>query len=241
MIDLSVQSNGSYDFAIKNELHPEVWSDEALRPDIRKALLKIAHEFLESLGIDAEFEDIQFTGSLANYNYTKYSDIDLHILMNFSEIDENEFLVYDYLMSKKNLWNNRHNITVKGHEVEIYPQDASEEHYSTGVYSVLNDEWVVNPSETRKKTPDINDQDVRKKADELSILIDKIPLSNNPLETILCLKDKIRKMRKAGLETGGEYSTENLVFKVLRRKGYLGKLEDARMREYDKQLSVNEE
>ena len=161
--------------------------------------------------------------------------------MNFSEIDENEFLVYDYLMSKKNLWNNRHNITVKGHEVEIYPQDASEEHYSTGVYSVLNDEWVVNPSETRKKTPDINDQDVRKKADELSILIDKIPLSDNPLETILCLKDKIRKMRKAGLETGGEYSTENLVFKVLRRKGYLGKLEDARMREYDKQLSVNEE
>ena len=106
MVNLSVQSNGSYDFSIKNELHPEIWDGDTLKPQIREALLKIAHEFLESLEIDAEFEDIQFTGSLANFNYTRYSDIDLHILMDFAEIDENQFLVYDYLMSKKNLWNN---------------------------------------------------------------------------------------------------------------------------------------
>ena len=241
MVNVSIQSNGSYDFSIKNELHPEIWDGETLKPQIREALLRIAHEFLESLEIEAEFEDIQFTGSLANFNYTKYSDIDLHILMDFDEIDENQFLVYHYLMSKKNLWNNRHNIMVKGYEVEIYPQNSTEEHHSTGVYSVLDDRWVVSPTETKQSEPNIDNQDVRKKVEELSILIDKIPLSDDPMETILCLKDKIRKMRKAGLETGGEYSTENLVFKVLRRKGYLDKLEAARMKEYDRQFSIKEE
>ena len=130
---------------------------------------------------------------------------------------------------------------VKGYEVEIYPQNSTEEHHSTGVYSVLDDRWVVSPTETKQSEPNIDNQDVRKKVEELSILIDKIPLSDDPMETILCLKDKIIKMRKAGLETGGEYSTENLVFKVLRRKGYLDKLEAARMKEYDRQFSIKEE
>jgi hypothetical protein len=44
------------------------------------------------------------------------------------------------------------------------------------------------------------------------------------LEKIESLKDKIKKMRESGLETGGEYSTENLAFKLLRRRGELNTL-----------------
>lgn len=42
--------------------------------------------------------------------------------------------------------------------------------------------------------------------------------------TIEKLMDKLKKYRKAGLDAEGEFSTENLVFKILRNTGYLEKL-----------------
>jgi hypothetical protein len=54
------------------------------------------------------------------------------------------------------------------------------------------------------------------------------------------LKEKIQKMRKAGLETIGAYSVENLAFKVLRRTDYLGKLSDAKRKAYDSMLSFKQ-
>ena len=138
----------AYSFSAKNTLHPDLWEENTLKSEIRKALQDIVDEFLEFLGIEVEIEDIQLTGSLANYNYTSYSDVDLHILIDFSKVDENIDLVAEFLKSKKNLWNNRHKITIKGFEVEIYPQDASETHHSTGIYSILDDEWIAVPDKS---------------------------------------------------------------------------------------------
>ena len=52
------------------------------------------------------------------------------------------------------------------------------------------------------------------------------------------LKEKIRKFRKCGLEHGGQYSTENLAFKLLRRSDYLGKLSSLKINSYDKMMSM---
>jgi hypothetical protein len=55
------------------------------------------------------------------------------------------------------------------------------------------------------------------------------------------IKDKIKRMRRGGLQRGGVYSTENLAFKVLRRGGYMGKLLDSVGTAYDAQRSLAEQ
>jgi hypothetical protein len=60
------------------------------------------------------------------------------------------------------------------------------------------------------------------------------------MESIDKVKDKLKKYRTAGLEDGGEMSDENLVFKVLRRNGYIQKLFDFQNEYQDKKLSLKE-
>jgi len=224
------------DFEPQKVLQEDIWDGEALRFEVKEALLAIVEEFKEFLGLEEIIvEDIQLTGSLANYNYTSYSDIDLHLLIDFDKVDENDDLVKEYFKSKKNLWNNRHNIRIKGFEVEIYPQNVDEMHHSTGVYSILEDNWVKTP---KKSHFDVCHSCINNKVDDFKRKIDEIPGSEDPLETISALKEKIWGMRKAGLEEKGEFSTENLAFKVLRRAGYLAKMDDFRRLEYDKSFSL---
>ena len=53
------------------------------------------------------------------------------------------------------------------------------------------------------------------------------------------LRGRIYKFRKSGLEKGGEYSVENLTFKVLRRNNYLNKLRSLKIMSYDKMMTIN--
>jgi hypothetical protein len=59
-------------------------------------------------------------------------------------------------------------------------------------------------------------------------------------EMIQKYKDKLKKFRTCGLEKGGEFSTENLVFKILRRNGYIGKLHDLSSKIIDDKLSMKQ-
>jgi len=230
----------------KKNLNPEIWErcdeeaslDMCLREDVRDSLVRIAHEFFIYLGIKVPILDITLTGSLANYNWTSESDIDLHILIDYEDVDENREFVTELLSAKKSLWNEKHDIRVKGHEVELYAQDAKESHHSTGVYSVLEDVWVRIP-EKMKATIDI--VGVRKKTASMMKLIDHTLNSPNRLIAIDSIKDKIKKMRQAGLERAGELSIENLTFKILRRTGYLEKLYTIGREDFDKSLSLQQE
>ena len=65
--------------------------------------------------------------------------------------------------------------------------------------------------------------------------------TSNKAEVIEKLHEKIVKMRKAGLEKGGEFSTANVVFKELRRQGYIDKLADCKTKTFDRKLSVEDE
>ena len=243
MIKINIDSEHFYDFNAKQDLNSDIWYDEVLNEDVREALIKITQEFVDFINVDIDWDDIEdiiFTGSLANYNYTKYSDIDLHILLDFEKVDENFDLVKEYLMSKKIIWNDKHDIKIKGYEVEIYPQDINEIHHSAGVYSILNDEWLIKPEIPDSVWSRVNTEDIRKKAEDLSGQIDVLEKEFD-LKKIKKFKNKIKKMRQSGLEEGGEYSTENLVFKVLRRNGYLLRMIRAYNNAYDKLFSLNGE
>ena len=227
---------------IKSELSPDIWQEHRLNPEIRTRLLQIAEDFFNNLKLDVDILDVVFTGSLANYNWSRYSDIDLHIIIDFSDVDENEELVREYVNAKKSVWNRAHEILIKSYEVEVYVENHSDTHHSSGVYSLLQDRWLVMPP---KQARDLDWENIAIKAESFIAEVESLEelydrgLYNETVQRADELKQKIRKFRSSGLELGGEYSIENLVFKVLRRTDYIGKLMKLRVGAYDKSMSIN--
>lgn len=225
-----------------DELSPLIWDDDnQLKNDVREILLLNAKRFIEFCGLDdIEFNDIIMTGSMANYNYNDNSDIDIHIILDFNQISVNKEFVGDYFKLKKQLWAEKLPIQVKGHDVELYYQDSSESHHSTGIYSLMNDEWIVKPT---KKIININTPDIQLKSSDLMNSIDELndyKNDENFLKKYEQLKNKIKKYRQSGLDKSGEYSTENLVFKILRNNGYLNKLIEMKNKYLTNELSLDE-
>lgn len=228
---------------INDTLQPGFWLNNSLDKKISAKLTAVANKFIDGLGLDdVDLGDVTFTGSLANYNWTKYSDIDLHLLVDFSKIDDNTELVREYFNAKTGLWNKMHNILIKNYEVEIYVQDINEEHHSTGVYSIMNDEWIAEPVRIE---PKINTDMVKRKIKSFVDMIERVEDQyydkkfEDAYESAIKLAGKIKKFRKAGLEDKGEYSNENLAFKYLRNKEFIKTLYDVRNRSYDKMMSLN--
>ena len=230
-------------FEVNDTLEPQVWDGEKLSTEVREALLKIVDDFLIDLPFNLEPDDITLTGSLANYNWSKYSDIDLHIVLDFSTVDENEELVAGFFKNLQTNWNTRHDINMKGYEVEIYFQDSREPHLSTGIYSIQNDDWLVKPE---REAASIDYANIEKKAEDIVDRIDHIKQMMEEeegdaiLDAIDRLKTKIRNMRQTGLEGAGQFSVENLAFKVLRRSEELKRLSDLKVQAYDSLMTVPE-
>jgi len=240
---LNPQSIDVSSIKLHDKLNPDIWeSDDKMKEDVRKVLLKNASEFIKFAKLDnVKFADIILTGSLANYNYNDQSDLDVHILLDFNQISDNLEFVGEYLRTKKDLWNEKMPVTVKDHDVEVYAQDVNEPHSSTGVYSLLNDEWLAKPV---NKIINIDTGDVQLKAADLMNVIDELETTKNAkkvLSQIEKIKEKLKNYRKAGLTREGEYSVENLAFKVLRNTGYLKKLVDLKQDILTKELSLQEQ
>jgi predicted nucleotidyltransferase len=225
-------------FQTKDSLCQDIFDDMRMKSEIRKQLLKISDDFIESLGIDFFIHDIVLTGSLANFNWSNYSDIDIHVIIDYEETDFNLDLLKEFFDAKKNVWNNNRNVKVKNFDVELYVQDLNEPHVSSGVYSILNDTWLIKPT---KKRPKIDDRKILEKSEEFAKKIDHLmskSKKHNVLSKIDELRKKIKKFRQCGLDTGGEYSYENLTFKLLRRNGYIKKMSDLKTKLTDKNLSL---
>lgn len=231
-------------FDFKKELEPEIWiSDSNIDPDIESVLVKIVEKFLEGLKVEIEEYDIRLTGSIANYNWSKYSDIDLHIQTDFSKIDEDLDLVRGYFSSAGAMWNLKHDIKIKGYDVEIYIEDSQEVHRSTGVYSISSNDWITEP--VTEQLEEIDIEAVRKKSKNIAMQVAELEKIKDQKEVFKLsekIREKIRKMRKSGLETKkAQYSTGNISFKVLRRNGILDKLADIKNRSYDSTMSIKED
>jgi len=225
----------------QKELCQDIWNGDIIKEKIKKKLIKIAKDFYDDIDLETEIKDIVLTGSMANYNYTESSDIDVHIIIDFADVNEDTVLVKRAVDGQRFIWNLRHNITIKGHDVELYVQDDDEEHRSSGLYSLFNDKWIIKPT---YNPPDIEDIDIDVKYDARLYAIEKFEklskrnLTSEESEELYNsakdLKTKIMKSRKDGLESGGEFSIENLVFKKLRAEGGIKKLIDTITRFYDK-------
>lgn len=237
-------------FDVKDELNGDVWmyprnpKISKMKEIVRQRLLEIAYEFQEFLDVDVVLDDVQMTGSLANFNWSEYSDIDLHLIVDFNQIPVDQLDLYkDLFRMKKTLFNLQHNIKIYGFDVELYVQDLHEEHTSGGIYSVLNNKWIITPKrddfEIDKKLLSQKAQSWMEKIDSIIEDSKEIDLESAK-EKLGKIKEKIKEYRTSGLKKGGEFSYENLVFKYLRRNGYIEKLFDFQIEKTDKELSLRE-
>lgn len=235
-------------FKLRETLNPQVWDNPSdinnakLKKNIRENLLLIAEQFIEFVKVDVFVNDIILTGSLSNYNWSNFSDFDLHVIVDMSQYDENEVELYKELFDlKKVIFNMKHDIKILNYDVELYIQDEEEPHESTGVYSILFDEWITKPEKSNKKI-DLNlvKQKASKFETQINDLIESIDEYDleDAKRLIKKMKEKLKNFRKSGLDKGGELSYENLAFKYLRRSGIIDRLFELENEYMDKELSI---
>lgn len=227
-----------------DSLNPLFWKEEEFDPMIRTKLLQIAQDFYEDLDVNIPILDIQLTGSLANYNWTKYSDLDVHVIMDLSEVNEDVELVKKAMDGLRFQWNQRHPVVIRGHDVELYAQDINQIHLASGLYSLLKGEWLRKPE---FNPPSVDPQDVHRKVQAYGVQIEDLKSrlaeadpreANGILEEASVLKKKISRARDEKLaHKGGEFSVENLVFKQMRNNGMFGDLINIKSEAYSRMYS----
>lgn len=220
-------------------LNPKLYDEnDNMHPEVHAALMAVAKNFVNDLDLpDMVVHDIILTGSSANYNWTRFSDVDLHLI---SEIDvfADPHMAEKYFNAAKKVWNRRHDVAIRGLDVEVYVENIGDMHESAGRFSVMNNEWISKPDHDK---PVFDADAVNRKVRYIMKEIDLLMQDDDRITDIKHLKRKIWLMRAEGLykkNNGGEYSVENLAFKILRNMGYLDKIRVALDSAEDRELSV---
>lgn len=230
-------------FENHDTLCPTIFKDEKMISEIRQQLKTIAKDFIKDMNIgEIKIKDILLVGSMANYNWSKFSDFDLHILVDFNDYDGDYLLVKEYFNTQRLLWNEIHNLKLYDFPVELYVQDVKEKLKATGVYSITQNSWNLKP---KRQDASFDKTIVKEKVNQLFDQLKKIRklYKNNDVQSVISqakkLRDKIYTYRKAGLQKGGESSNENITFKILRRTAYLDYINDFINKAYDKSMTLS--
>lgn len=238
-------------FQPQEELNPKVWPNGKLNSKVRLRLMDIGDDFVKTLQVSwVKPLDMLLTGSMANYNWSRYSDFDLHILMDFSEVDEKIDFVHEYFTAKKKVWNSEHeNLRIYGFPVEVYVQDVTEDLISSGIYSLYRNEWIETPEKHRLKALGKEKEYIKTKSIETMEKIDslyfkamsiKCDTEGQEIYNKICTLFRIIKnIRKTSLANDGEMSEGNIFFKILRRTGYIERLLTAKTLAYDRIESID--
>ena len=215
----------------KNILNPKLWKNQKLIPEVKEHLDRIVEEFLDHFDIDIIVDDINIIGSNAGYNYKSKSDIDLHIVTDFTQYPADVSIIDELFNAKKNNFNNNYDINIKGLPVELYIEDKNNPAESNGRYSIKNNIWLQEP--TYIEEPPVNKELVKEYEDKIEDVI-----KSKDLRQIDDLIDEIWDRRKLDVKNYGFTGEFNLVFKALRAKGLLDKLRKAKMEITSEELSL---
>ena len=230
---------------MKEELAPKIWNEDfTITSDVRKNLLKIAKDFIEFVKLkNLKIIDINLSGSIANYNWHSKSDIDLHVVLDLSNFGKHQRFIDEYLQTKKALWNRTHEIDMFGFRVEVYPEDKAKEQKPSGLFSLAKNKWIIRPE---KKDVKFDKELVKKKyqneVDKILQIEEETKKKNFDYEQVINdinhYKEIWRNKRNTAIREEGEFSVENLVFKMLRNNGFLEKLTELKRELYDNALTL---
>lgn len=218
----------------QNVLNPKLFRGNRLDPAVKNQLKAISKDFLIELGVgDVKVKDITISGSNAAYTYTPNSDLDLHIIVDYNQFS-NDNVYKELFNAKKNLYNDSHNITIRGIPVEVYMEDSNEPVISVGEYSVLKDKWNQIPT---KRRANFDQTTTKAKYGKLNDFILRALKEKDSKKISKALKI-IKRYRQAGLDKGGEFSPENLAYKALRSQQAIEKLYKLRDELHSRELSI---
>ena len=219
-------------FEQHNELNPLLWQGEDLRPEVKMALLKIAKDFIEYVEVPFEVKDLVLTGSQLGYYYTKHSDLDLHIIVDFDTVncDREAAELFD---TKRLLYKKQYDISIHGVPVEVYIEDSNFPAVSA-TYSLGKGGWKIKPD---SQPEEIDSDEIIRMSKIWQTVIGKA-IESNDLETGRKVLKMLRNYRKLGLKQTGEYGIENLVYKTLRNSKIIEKLMKMIGDLHDQSLSI---
>ena len=239
-------------FRLKNELESNIWDGEDnLDLNVRNTLLEISDDFWETCNIRwVKPVDAVLTGSICNFNWSSYSDIDLHLVVDFSKIHPRKDFVKEYFDDKKNEWNDSHkSLKIYGYPVELYVQDINEIPKSSGIYSLYKNKWLRKPEPNVFSAIKLNKYAIKDVSAKIMTKIDDLcdafdgETDKHKLELIVKSCEKIQKelkrLRQIGLKDS-EMGSGNICYKVVRRSGYMEKLWKLQDKIYDKLNSIEE-
>ena len=219
-------------FEPHSTLNPRIWTGDRLQPDVESALIKIAKDFKKFIDVPFDVVDVRITGGQVSYFYTRHSDLDLHLIADFSSVkcDREAAELFD---AKRLLYKEKYSITVRGIPVELYVEDLDHPAVSAS-YSIQTRSWITRPKR------DLGPFDI----DEIQRLsnvwgeIIRHSLRSKNIKTARKTLDLLRKFRHLGLKTTGEYSTANLVYKTLRNSDLIRNLQNFIDSEHERNLSL---
>jgi len=218
----------------KSYLSDRIWSEEGLRPEVANALGRIAKKFLDELEVELDVSDVVLTGSYAGRTWGPGSDLDLHIVADMKKSGDLELVARACKLAKFK-WEEEHDITIHGIPVEVYVEDINEDPPKvTGRWSVAKNDWILEPPEDGES---FDEAKVLKKVQDFREVISRARQTSKEGPVIAAMK-RIAKLRKSGLEKGGELSNENLAYRVLRRTGELQEAWDLIHDLADRDLSI---
>lgn len=247
-----------------DELNPVLFDGEELKPEIKEAIQKIAQAFVDDLKEDEikfDLKDIVLLGSNVSYNYTKDSDLDIHLIADSKALECPEQLTDKLYGAYRSIFNKNYPITIKGIPAEIYVELDEPRAKSNGIYS-LNSGWIKKP--VQQDIPDLDreafdklftewedryfDLVGGKELEEPEFVETETELEESIVASLQeSLYDDIDKfitdiyeLRKTSIANDGEFGLGNLVFKEMRNLGYLDNLKELKRQERAKELSLEQ-
>lgn len=149
LLGLDLQESLQEDIEKHDELNPKLWEGTELKQEVKEKINFIVNEFIKNLQEDdlsIQIDDILLVGSNCSYNYTKDSDLDIHILANSDALkDCDQNIVSKLYSAYRTIFNKKFDIDFYGIPVEIFVETNESPRISNGVYSVMQEKWIKEP------------------------------------------------------------------------------------------------
>ena len=225
---------------LHDTLNPKLWtSDNELKSLVRNKLVRIVDKYIDSSDVLTKNDviDVELLGSNASYNYTPYSDLDVHLVVNMEAVSCDPALFQLACNAERSNFNKNYDITIKGIEIEMYVEDVKASTASNGIYSLYKDEWIKFPQKITVPNYDSDDEYIAL-LDEWKSLAETVLDNANKAQQVQDYINNLYNLRRTSIMTDGEFGKGNLVFKEIRNLGLLDKLKEKQYELSSKELSL---